>query len=87
MPTVQPLNKVDILLKSRIYLLDRCNIIFNTVDLSKINNTIEDASKIRLGILALNLPEDRIDVDANQRILVGLTKLCRIYKQQSINQI
>lgn len=87
MPTVQSLNKTDIIYKSKSYFLELCNDIFLSVNLEKQDIKIEDASKIRLGLLALELQEDEISIDSVQKILVGLNKLCKIYNQQTINQL
>ncbi len=67
------------------YLLALCETIFKARDLSKVEKTVADASKIRFGLMAL---ED-LDVtdEAYQQIIVGLNKLCKVYSQQTIPQI
>ena len=65
-------------------LLSLCNIIFNVRDLASVEEEIWAASKIRLGLKALNQTVEYTSVDAQQRILLGLNSIAAVYNQQVI---
>lgn len=69
------------------YLLTLCDSIYSTKDFAKVEQKISDASKVRLGLKALNLTEDELSAQSKEQIIVGLNALCNVYSQQTIPQI
>jgi len=81
------LDKQVIIDTSENKLLDLCDIIFNSRDLSEVEETIWKASKIRLGLKALTQTSTETTVSDQQKILVTLNALSSIYNQQTIPQL
>lgn len=69
------------------YLLTLCDSIYSAKDFAKVEQKISDASKVRLGLKALNLTEDELSAQSKEQIIVGLNALCNVYSQQTIPQI
>ena len=64
------------------YFILLCETIFKARDLSKVEKTIADASKIRFGLKALD--SLATSDEAYQQIIVGLNKMCKIYNKQTV---
>lgn len=85
MATVQTLTPSVTIDAAEDYLLARCEDIFKARDLSKVENIIANASKIRYGLKALN--NLTVEDDEYQQIIVGLNKMCKVYSQQTVPTI
>ncbi len=71
------LNKSEIITASEDYLLVLCDSIYKSKDFAKVENNIAKASKIRLGLKALENTD--LPLLTQDRILIGLNNLCQIY--------
>ena len=63
-------------------LLSLSSIIFANRDFKNVEQEIADASKIRFGLMALN--QSDTPLDAQNKIIVTLNRMCGIYNQQTV---
>lgn len=83
----QVLDSVSIITGAKTELLTLCSVIFKTRDLSKVEQKISDASKIRIGLLALDLQQEELTIQQKQDILITLANMSSLYNQQIIPTI
>lgn len=81
----QTLDKISIVYATKTKLLALCGTIFANRDFKNVESEIAQASKIRLGLMALDTIE--LSTGEQQDILTTLTLMCGIYNQQTIPTI
>ena len=79
--------KPTTIVTSEDYFLTLCDKIFSSKDFSFVEETIIKATKLRLGLRALNSAYDYLTKDQEDIILIGLNRLSKVYEQQTIQPI